>query len=57
MRAQHREYLRGKIGEALAPDEATQLKLIDEAFQRIAYEAEERVSSVRLNIRRPGRHG
>lgn len=57
MRAQHRESLRGKIGEALAPDEETQLKLIDEAFQRIAYEAEERVSSVRLNIRRPGRHG
>jgi len=57
MRAQHRETLRSKIGEALAPDEETQLKLIDEAFQRIAYEAAERVSSVRLNIRRPGRHG
>jgi len=53
MRAQHRETLRSKIGEALAPDEETQLKLIDEAFQRIAYEAAERVSSVRLNIRRP----
>lgn len=57
MRAQLRESLRGKIGEALAPDEETQLKLIDEAFQRIVYEAEERVSSVRLNIRRPRRHG
>lgn len=57
MRAQHRESLRGKIGEALAPDEETQLKLIDEAFQRIAYEAAERVSSVRLNIRGPRRHG
>jgi len=57
MRAQHRETLRSKIGEALAPDEETQLKLIDEAFQRIAYEAAERVSSVRLNIRRPRRHG
>ena len=57
MRAQHRETLRSKIGEALAPDEETQLKLIDEAFQRIAYEAAERVSSVRLNIRGPRRHG
>ena len=57
MRAQHRETLRSKIGEALAPDEETQLKLIDEAFQRIAYEAAERVSSVRLNIRGPRSHG
>lgn len=57
IRAEHRSVLRAKIGEALAPDEETQLKLIDQAFQRIAYEAAECAGNLTPNILRLSRRG
>lgn len=53
MRAQFRETLRNKIGESFASDEETQRRLIDDALQRVAMEANECPNEIALRILKP----